>query len=250
MSASDAPHAWTIARHRMRIDVPGAAVLWLLFAAGVAALVAGVAIFGTIAISGWEQASGVPRWYMGITGVYLTWSSLPLYVAHGHTRREFAVQAPVAIAATTTVVALLMTMGYAIETAVYRAAGWPQTLTREHLFDTPDQLLLVFTEFWLVFAVWCLAGALLGAGFYRNQGSLGLLMLPVALLMVGIIEYTVGDGIGSMPFGFVQAVLQPLATLDPGSVATAVAIWSGVMVTGGTLTWAVIRDMPLRNKPA
>lgn len=250
MSASDTPHAWTIARHRVRTDVPDTVVLWLLFAAGVAVLVGSVAIFSTIRISGWEQAAQVPRWFMGVTGVYLTWSSLPLYVAHGYTRREFAVQAPAVIAATTTTVALLMTVGYAIETAVYGVAGWPQTLTRAHLFDSPDQLLLVFAEFWLVLGVWALAGALLGAGFYRNEGGLGLLLLPVALLMVGVMEYTVGDGLGPMPFGFVQAALRPLAALNAGSVAISVAIWAGVIVTGGALTWALIRDMPLRNTPA
>jgi hypothetical protein len=249
MSASEHTPTWTIARHRLGIDIPATVFLWVMFAIGVAVLCGVASVITTIGISAWEQAAQIPRWYAGGTGVYLTWFHLPLYVTHGYTRREFATQVPVVIAAFATVLAALMAVGYLIETFVYRAAGWTQGLTRSHLFDSPDQVHLVFAEFWLVFLVWTVAGALLGAAFYRNNG-LGMVLIPVALAMVGVIEYALGEGIGPMPFGFLRLLLQPLEVIDARSVAGAAAITTGVLAVGLGLAWAVIRDIPVRNKPA
>jgi hypothetical protein len=249
MSAPEHLRTWTIARHRLGVDIPATVFLWVLFAVGVVVLCGVVALVTTVRISAWEQAAQIPRWFAGGTGVYLTYFHLPLYVAHGFTRREFATQVPVVIAAFGAVLAALMTIGYVIETFVYRVAGWSQALTRAHLFDSPDQVHVVFAEFWLVFLVWTVGGALLGAGFYRN-GGLGLLLIPVGLLMAGVVEYALGDGLGPMPFGFLRLLLRPLEGIDASSVTGAAAICAGVVAVGAATTWAVIRDVPVHNKPA
>jgi hypothetical protein len=249
MSTSEHPRTWTLARHRLAADIPATVFLWVLFTLAVALLVGVVSAFTSIRISGWEQASQIPRWFAGGTGVYLTYFHLPLYVAYGYTRREFAAQAPVVVAAISGLLALLMSSGYLLEKVVYGVAGWSHTLTRSHLFTAPDQFWLVLAEFVLVFLVWTGAGAMLGAAFYRNAG-LGMLLIPVALLMVGLIEYGLGDGIGPMPFGFLRGLLRPLAAIDATSVGAAFVICATALAVGLALTWVVIRDMPLRTRPA
>ena len=248
MSTAERPRTWILARHRLRVDIPATVFLWAVFAVGVAVLCGVVALFTSIRISAWEQAAQIPRWFAAGSGVYLTYYHLPLYVAHGYTRREYTTQVPVVVAAFAAVLAALMTLGYLIETFVYGVAGWTQALTRAHLFDVPDQVPIVFAEFLLAFLVWTVIGALVGAGFYRN-GGLGLLLIPVGLLLLGVTEYALGDGFGPMPFGFLRSLLRPLAGIDPGSLAGAATISLGVLVGTAAMTWAVVRDIPVRTKP-
>ncbi len=112
-----------------------------------------VASFRPIDVSGWEIASQPPRWFVAAMGVYLTAVYLPLYIAHGFTRRESARQLAVAAAGTVVLLAALMTLGYAIERVVYRRAGWPQVLLQSHLFDHPNDDPLILLEFLLLFTV-------------------------------------------------------------------------------------------------
>src|SRR5688572_422289 len=127
----------SITRHRIKIDVPGTVFLWLIFVGFVALVIGVVALFTDIRTSGWEKATQLPRWYAGAIGVYMTALYLPVYIAHGRTRREFLKQSPAAILVTTTVLALLMAIGFGIEYLAYRVAGWPQALSSTHLFDSP-----------------------------------------------------------------------------------------------------------------
>lgn len=243
MTATTLP--MNIARHRIKIDVPGTVVLWIPFVLFVAVLVGLVAYFGEIRTSGWEKATQLPRWYAGAIGVYMTALYLPVYIAHGRTRKEFLKQAPLAIVVTTTVLALLMTIGFGIEYVAYRIAGWPQTLSSTHLFESPTEFGLVFLEFWLAFAVWMVAGTFLGASFYRNPG-LGFLLLPVALLTVTLVE-------GSLGGNATVSALPPLLTLfdiipQSGTVDRALATAAGCAAVGWTITWLVARDLPMKTK--
>ena len=236
-----------IARHRIKIDAAGAVVLWIPFAVFVAILIGLVAYFGEIRTSGWEKATQLPRWYAGAIGAYMTALYLPAYIAHGRTRREFLKQAPVAILATTTVLAGLMTAGFAFEYLAYRVAGWPQSLSSTHLFESPTQFGVVFLEFWLAFVVWIVAGTFLGAGFYRNPG-LGFLLLPVALLAVTLIESSLGGNA-------TVSALPPLLTLfgfipQSGTVGRALATAAACTAIGWAITWLVARDLPLKAKAA
>ncbi|HEX2148838.1 MAG TPA: hypothetical protein VHI31_01495 [Actinomycetota bacterium] len=237
----------SIARHRIKIDAAGTFVLWIPFVVFVATLVGLVAFFGEIRTSGWEKAAQLPRWYAGAIGVYMTALYLPVYIAHGRTRTEFLKQAPLAMLVTTTVLSLLMTIGFALEYVAYRIAGWPQTLSSTHLFESPTEFGLVFVEFWLAFAVWIVAGTFLGAGFYRNPG-LGFLLLPVALLAVTLIESSLGGNA-------TVSALPPLLTLfdfipQSGTVGRALATAAACTAIGWAITWLVARDLPLKAKAA
>lgn len=238
---------WTIARHRMSEDIPGTLVLWVPFALVVGAIILGISNFGTVNTSIWEKASQVPRWYAGAIGVHMTALYLPAYIAHGATRKEFFRQAPVAVLAFCAVLAALMTLGFAIEAFVYRAAGWPQTLSSPHLFDSVSQYPMVFAEFGLAFTVWAAGGLLLGAAFYRNPG-LGFLMIPVAITALLYLEAALGSD------GTVNALPPLLAFLDlaPDTVSLprALGVAAGCSTVVGLLTWLIIRSMPIRSQAA
>lgn len=244
---------WIVARHRLAVDIPATLWLWGIYAAIVAAVAVAIANVGGITGSVWEPASQVARWFAGAIGASLTWSSLPLYVTHGFTRRVLMTQMPVVIVVFAGALAVLMTIGFAVETAVYGALDWPQALSRTHLFGSPDQLTLVLAEFWLSFVVWTVAGALVAAGFYRNTG-LGLVLIPVGLVLVTVVEYAVGPGYLVPPvFGVVsRAVARVLVGVAPdgGSLPTAAATCAGTFALGMALTWAVVHDIPVRNRAA
>ena len=144
---------WVLARHRLRDDALGGLMLWGGFTLVVFAILFVVASFRPIDVSGWEIASQPPRWFVAAMGVYLTAVYLPLYIAHGFTRRESARQLALAAAGTVVLLAALMTLGYAIERVVYRRAGWPQVLLQSHLFDHPNDDPLILLEFLLLFTV-------------------------------------------------------------------------------------------------
>src|SRR5690625_4632811 len=99
---------WAIARNRLREDIGAALVLWAAFTVLVFLIITIVNLFGAnITMSGWEIGSQVSRWFVGGIGVYYTSVYLPLFVTHGWTRREAAVQALVPVGAFVLVVSVL-----------------------------------------------------------------------------------------------------------------------------------------------
>lgn len=242
MNTTQPERALAIARHRIKEDVLGSLLVWGLFAAIVVVIGAGIAMLGTITSSVWEQASQLPRWYAGAVGVYFTAVYLPLYVAHGQTRREFARQIPPVIVLFAAVLALLMTVGFAVEATIYSAFDWPQDLATRHLYDAPTQLGLVFVEFTLLFAVWTVAGTVVGAGFYRHPLA-GFALIAPALAAAVVTEAAVGPA-WIVPLGVFSTALAA------GSVAVAVGVSGAVFAVCLVAMWLVTRDMPLRNKDA
>jgi hypothetical protein len=147
--------------------------------------------------------------------------------------------------------ALLMTLGLAVEGAVYRPFGWTHELVGGHLYDQPTQYALVFTEYLATGLVWTLAGAMLGAAFYRRP-DLGLGVLLVALLLVGSIEAAVGTNyIGpSARLGRDEALPLLGALFDTGSAGSALLLAAGATVVGLAVLWTLVRDLPVRSKTA
>ncbi|MCC5947838.1 MAG: hypothetical protein JJT89_05225 [Nitriliruptoraceae bacterium] len=241
--SAPAPDTWILARLRLRDDALGSGLLWVGFAVFVFALTIGVAQFRTIEVSGWEVGSQLPRWFVAGMGVYLATVYLPLYIAHGYTRRESARQLALSGAATIPLLAGLMTLGYAIERAIYTAAGWPQQLQQAHLFDQPTQYPLVYLEFLLLFTVWGVAGAFVGAAIYRHPGN-GLFAIPIGLAMLGLAETALSPG----AFEFLAGLVGPIGAPAGGSVVVSTAIALGCASVALPATWLVIRDLPMRNQ--
>jgi hypothetical protein len=224
-----------------------AANVWfaLAVAAGfvtvVTAITTGVAIFGTISRSAWELAAQLPRWYVLFVGVALVWEFLPLYVAHGQTRRQFGAQAAVTAVLFAPFMAGLLVLGYLLEALVYRLANLPQVLDRAHLFSEPTQVPLVFVEYLVEFLAWIVAGAFIGAGFYRWRSS-GVFTIPVGIGLVVLGEAATGT---ELQLPFIDIGLNP-----PSSLGVTLGLGLATFLLGLALTWLIIRDVPLRNRPA
>lgn len=246
-TTSSPPHdRHLVLRHRLRIDGIGVPILGGGFLLAVLLLTATVSAFTDIRISGWEVGTQVVRWFVGGMGVYLAAVYLPLYVTHGRTRRETAVDLALFAGIYAALVAVLVTIGFAIEGLVYGVAGWSQGLDGVHLFDSLDQYHLVLLEFAIVMAVWVSAGAMMGAAFYRHAG-LGTALIPVALAAVIVTEAGAGpDSVG--PFVGIPHPLQDLVGLTPGAVSPLAATGRSLLVCAvlATVTWLIVRDVPIR----
>lgn len=238
---------WVLARHRLHQDLGAMLWIWAIFLVLVLILTGVVSAFRTIEVSGWEIAGQIPRWYLGAVGVYLTSVHLPLYVAHGYTRRESFRQLAVVGAIIVAIAAVLMTLGFVVERLVYAIAGWPQAIGNPHLFADAAAYPAILLEFVLVFAIWAVGGSFVGASFYRSP-TLGMLSIPVGIAGLIVAEGLVAPGfndlLGAVPF------LERLALPEGGSIALAVPLTVVAVVVLLAATWLVTRDVPLRPEPS
>jgi hypothetical protein len=232
---------WTIARLLFATHLPFLLLCWVVFAAAVLVLTIGIDLRTTISWSVWDPAASFVRWFAFGYGLYFINRMLPVYVAHGRTRREFAGSMALFVLVAAAVVAALLTVGFALEAALYRFIEWPHRIEPERLFDAPDQYPLVFLSYWAMLVIWMTIGLLLAAGFYRSGGT-ELVVIVLALAMVVVTGY--GIGFSGLPFiGTVVDVADvPLA----GSLAICLA----GLLPGAALTWVLVRDLPIRNRVA
>ena len=86
---------------------------------------------------------------------------------------------------------------------------------------------------------WATMGLLLGAGFYRSNGS-ELVAIALALAMVVVSGYALGFNGLPLVGSVVDLARAPLA----GTLALCLA----ALLPGAVVTWALVRDMPLRNR--
>ncbi|WP_436758853.1 hypothetical protein [Streptosporangium sp. V21-05] len=217
------------------------ALMWAGFYVLVVLITVGVAMFGTLRISTWEAATQIPRWLVLFIGVSLMREFLPLYIAHGQTRRQFGAQAAVTVVLYAPAFSALITLGYLLEALLYNLLDRPQTLMSTHLFSSPTQVPLIFTEHLVQGLAWMVAGALMGAAFYRWQAG-GLLSLPFGVALVVLGESAIG---GNLRLPFFSSELG--FDLTPG-VTTALVAGLGCLLLGLAMTWPLIRDVPLRNR--
>jgi hypothetical protein len=218
-----------------------AGIIWVAFYVVTTLITVGIAVFGTLTNSVWEGATQLPRWFALFVGVALIREFLPLYIAHGQTRKQFGAQAAVTVALYAPALSALLVLGYLLETLLYNVAGWSQELARPHLFAAPTQVPLVFIEYLVELLAWIVAGAFMAAAFYRWQGG-GLLSVPLGVGLIVLGEAAVGAEL-RLPF-----VHLPLGVVSMPTVLTALAVGLGCFLLGLAMTWTVIRDVPLRNR--
>ncbi|WP_214103738.1 hypothetical protein [Acrocarpospora catenulata] len=223
-----------------------AILLWVGFLLLVGAITAGIAVFGQVSGSVWDPASQLARFYALFTGVALAREYLPMYIAHGQTRRQFGAQAAVTITLFAPFLSVLITLGYLLENVLHGVAGWPQGISRDHLFGSTSEIGLIFAEYAIEFLVWTVAGALMGAGFYRWEGG-GVVTIPVGIAMVLVSSGALGTDL-RIPFLFLTMLNRLRLDLQE-SLPLGLAVGLGTFAVGLALAWAIIRDVPLRNRP-
>lgn len=239
-SAAD-PGRHVVLRHRLRIDGVGLPLLAAGLFVATLAVAAVASLRVEVRISGWDIAGQVARWFIGAIGVHLTAVYLPLYVTHGVTRRRVAADTAVFAGIYAVIAAVLMALGFLLEGLVYRLAGWEQGLDA-HLFDTPGQAHVAIAEYGAVFLVWVVAGALLGAGFYRRPG-LGFVLIPLALAAVALLEAGIGGAYLAPPPVMRLGGLLDLGTFGPWEALAVAVVLAAVL---GALSWLIVRDQPIR----
>jgi hypothetical protein len=139
---------WAIARLLFAIHLPFLLLCWAVFAAAVLVLMFAIDLRVSITSSIWDPAVTVVRWVALGYGLYFINRLLPVYVAHGQTRREFAANVAVFLVVATAMVAALLTLGLALESVLYRVMDWPHQVSDQRLFDSPGQYPLVFGSYW------------------------------------------------------------------------------------------------------
>lgn len=232
---------WSIARHLWQCN--GLLTVWGVFVIAVAVVTGIVSRSVEIEESAWVIASSVPPWYMLGCGVYMTAVYLPLYIAHGTTRRSFMAQATPYMVVVTGVGAALMAAGFGIERMLYGLMDWPQDLPEDHdaLFSSADQYGMIFLTFWLEFLLFFVVGAFVAAAFYRRAwgGLAGWLVIPVGLVLTAAAELALQQN--------APAPVLTVFDVEP-STPVVVAVCLGAFAIGLALTWAFVRDLPLRSK--
>jgi hypothetical protein len=214
-------------------------------AAGVAAMfvVIGLAFqaSGGLDRSMWETA-GISLRAISLTiGAVATPVLLPLLVAHGITRRAFAVAASAVGALLAGAAGLYFGAGYLVERAIYTVGDLPQTLEVPHLFDSGGQLHLIVAEYALLSLGYLAGGWVVGIGYYGYGAWRGTACLLLGLLLVAGVEYAL-----STQFNRSEAALVDSASGLPLAAALALAV--AVIGVGLVAGRALLHAVPIRTR--
>ncbi|MCK2239182.1 MULTISPECIES: hypothetical protein [unclassified Crossiella] len=224
----------------MRFPLPGifafVTLLWLAYAVVVGLVLTGIAVWGTVSLSVWDNAVQVALWFAFGFTAWLLYTYLPVYVANGITRREFTARVAGFVGVLAAVLAVLTAAGYLAEGGVYALAGWPQMLAPQRYFTAATEVPTVLLTQFLAFGAFSAVGALVGSSFYRDP-ALGLGSLPVGLAVLYLANIVSGTwvaaSVGLSPFDRL-----PLAVAAPAGVALIALVLGGV--------WLLLRNIPIR----
>lgn len=137
----------------------------------------------------WDYGTQSPKYFSAAVGITLTPALFALMVAHGVTRRMFAVASSILLTGAAACTALIWVLAYQAERGLYDLAGLTQLLANPHLFTKTTQVGLIFTEFFLLILSHEAAGWLIGISFFRFGFWKGLLLLPLGLLPAAAAEF-------------------------------------------------------------
>ncbi|MFE3452825.1 hypothetical protein ACFXJ8_28255 [Nonomuraea sp. NPDC059194] len=217
-----------------------AVFVWLAYLVVITLVTVGIAIWGELDQSVWEKAVQLTRWYALFVGAALVTEFLPLFIAHGQSRRQFGFQAAVTLAIFAPFLSVLLVISFLAESLLYGMAGWTWALGQTHLYTAPTQAPLIFLEYTVMFLAWLVTGAFVSAAFYRWGGG-GLLAVPLGIVMILFAQSAIGD---KMPLPFITFRLG--FDLEQ-SVPLALTVGVATFAVGLGLTWPIIRDVPLKN---
>lgn len=188
------------------------------------------------------------RIFLLVIGILATTASLPVYVAHGVTRREYVAGAGLFAVLVGALFAVVVLAGYLIQWAI----GFGQVVVRdpapvlvfyellapwvhEGRYFTEQPLPLLALHEALLFAVWYLTGALIGAGFYRHVAA-GLLTIPLAAAWMLAAESAGGE-----------TLAQIFAWAMPAAHLASTALQLGMALAGWLVTYGILRQVAIRS---
>jgi len=197
-------------------------------------------IGGGIDHSMWDYGTQSPKYFSAAVGITLTPALFTLMIAHGVTRRMFAVASSILLVGAAASIALLWVLVYQVEHVIYALTGLTQTLENPHLFTKTTQVGLIFLEFFLLIVSHEVAGWLVGVGFFRFGFWKGLALLPLGVLPAVAAEFLL----------VAQWLAQVLENTGYHRPPLAVAVPGVVAVCAFGLYYGYLLIRPMGLKPA
>ncbi len=226
----------------LRDQIIFALMVWAGFTIFVFALTFVVSLVRSIDVSGWNLAGQPARWFGFAVGIYVGWTLLPLYIAHGGTRHGFARRTLVFTGIYGVVLGLLFTLTFPLEAGLYAVMGWPHVLHEAQLYASPLDLPAVAVQWIAIMTLWVAGGVMIGAAWYRNP-AFGAMGIPIALFFAGLSTMATGGDSGPHLW-----VYQQLLGGDRPGPALAIGLHAASIAILLWLAWRAIKDVPLRNR--
>lgn len=200
-----------------------------------------VSMFTDIRISAWSIVGSIAPWYIAIMSGWIVYFQVPLFVAHGRTRKAGYREWINTLLAMVPVGAVLMAIGFQLERGIYHLAGFNTSADRDQYVNHGNEVFVVLFQYVLTFAVWFALGGFAGASLYKSE-DWGWVSIPIA---IGIVSLT---GVWNHTSGGFFAIARRVAPginyesywLDLGlsAVASGLGVW---------LVWILVYNLPLRN---
>lgn len=200
-----------------------------------------VSMFTDIRISAWGIVGSIAPWYIAIMAGWIVYIQIPLFVAHGRTRKQGFREWRNTGLGLVSLGAILMAVGFILERVIYDLANFSISAENEEFFSGANDLHIVLFQYLLTFAVWFALGGFVGGSLYRSE-DWGWVSIPIAIIiasLAGLWNHTSGGF-----FAFSRRIIPGINTesvfLDIGlsAIAVAVGVW---------IVWKLTHDMPLRN---
>jgi hypothetical protein len=197
---------WLVARTQARAGLTTVAGYWAIMITIYAVIITIVVSVGDTDVSIWATSGGsAPKYFLLAIGVMLTTAYLPGYVGNGVTRRDYALGASLYVLAVAAVYAVIMTLGFLVEHAIYSSADLMGGLEDPYpVRSLADGLGTLVAELFVGIIYLC-CGWLMGTCFYRFGAWWGIGLIPVTLLPVVVTEvgfdslwlgYGINNGLG------------------------------------------------------
>lgn len=173
-----------IARHLLRRFRLVYGIYWGVMLLVLVALVTSLEVFGPWVVdaeraSAWELAANVaPGWFVFVIGIMLASTFLPIGIAHGMTRRDFALGAGQFAVATAVLFALLKIVGQLLEALAYNMLGIMGEITKPYPWPTLGGALVDV----LGYLGFMSSGWLFALIFYRLRVWWALALAPLAMI--------------------------------------------------------------------
>ncbi len=187
--------------------------------------------------SAWFYLSSVGGWFAAGAAGYMAYWTAPIYVTHGHTRREAMRDSTITLAVLALLITVILIVSFLLEYALFGTLGWTRTIPESRLFASHLDIFGMINDFLPMILMLAAGGALVGALTYRYE-SWGWLSFVPALGLV--FAYTI---LGENSLGLFRPELY--------TGATAVLMrWLSALLTAGiflAVTWLAVRRVPIRS---
>ncbi|MCR2803478.1 hypothetical protein [Paenibacillus soyae] len=182
----------------------------------------------------WAGSVYSPKIFLFVIGILVTPISLASYVSFGITRKHFVWGSTLMLAGLSLVCAILTAAGFPIERLIYDMTGGSGSLNQPPLLESS-------LEFFVLCFGYCLAGCMIGNGFYRHDWRIGTIICLLALLPIILMEAIVESGslIRFMSYSFHSPSLAPWLELILTLAIAAMML---------ALNFSMLRKVTIRRK--